>query len=290
MKVQILTFAFLATLTASAQRGWQLGFEINPGYYTMLNDADKMADPIIIAFDNPELLSAPRAWAVGAKAFYGFTDNIGLQTGLRYSWARQDYTHGRGDLPGGGTEIGTISTELNYLQVPLLFSWNAESKSGTRFYVSVGLAPAWQFWYYENNSKTVNSSNLSTSRTVTSTSTFRGVSRQNIVNGIKDSYNEKVFWDRADGMYKDINLFFAAEAGLLVPLNKGWHFNLALTYYQSLISPDNIESWKWEDDKYTRNEIPPTDSQIDNPTKFDRPKTTLMTIGISLGLLYEFDW
>ena len=228
MKVKILTLVLLATLSTAAQEGWQLGFEVSPGYYTMLNEMDKNADQIIIAFDNPELLSAPRAWAVGAKAFYGFTNNIGLQTGLRYSWARQDYTYGYEGLPSGSIN-GTISTELNYLQIPLLFSLSSESKSGTWFYVSVGVTPAWLIWYYENN--TLNwRGGIEQIITVTNTSTYRGFYRTDVENGIEDKYAEKVEWSRKDGMYNDFNLFFSAEAGFKMPLNNGWLFNLAFNY------------------------------------------------------------
>lgn len=72
--------------SVSAQSGWQIGFEVAPGYYSMRIDMDKNADPEIISVDSSEIFSASRTWAIGANAFYGFTNSIGLQTGLHYSW------------------------------------------------------------------------------------------------------------------------------------------------------------------------------------------------------------
>jgi hypothetical protein len=288
-----VSFLLVLTLVAAqswAQRGWVVGVEISPSYYTMLNDMDQNADPLILAYADYDILSAPRGWAGGFKAFYGFTESLGLQTGLRYSWGRQDYTHGRGDVPSGGTDIGTISTELNYLQIPILFSWNTENESELRFYVSAGVAPAWLAWFYELNAKTYNSAGLLSTYEIKNTPTTRSFYGITIRDGvIEDERSSSTVQGKRD-MYNNFNLFLAAETGLRVPLNRGWQFNVALTYYQSLLNPDNIDSYRWEDDKYTRNEVPPTDSNVEYPTKYDRPKTTLLSIGLSLGLLYEFDW
>jgi hypothetical protein len=288
-----VSFSLVLTLVAAqswAQRGWVVGVEISPSYYTMLNDMDQNADPLILAYADYDILSTPRGWAGGFKAFYGFTESLGLQTGLRYSWGRQDYTHGRGDLQGVGTEIGTISTELNYLQAPLLLSWNTEKESGLRFYVSAGVAPAWLTWFYEGYAielKTIFEYYVNyINNTSRSRDFYSRFERAGVVESERSSSTKP---DKRD-MYNNFNLFLAAETGLRVPLNRGWQFNVAFTYYQSLLNPDNIDSYRWEDDKYTRNEVPPTDSNVEYPTKYDRPKTTLLSIGLSLGLLYEFDW
>jgi hypothetical protein len=288
-----VSFSLVLTLVAVqswAQRGWVLGVEISPSYYTMLNDMDQNADPLILAYADYDILSAPRGWAGGFKAFYGFTESLGLQTGLRYSWGRQDYTHGRGDLQGGGTEIGTISTELNYLQVPMLFSWNSESKSGTQFYISVGVSPAWLAWFYEGYSRKLNTGSKFSWTYIKNTSTEREFNARVENNGVVELERSSSTEEGERDMYNNFNLFLAAETGLRVPLNRGWQFNVAFTYYQSLLNPDNTDSYRWQVDKYTRNEVPPTDSNVEYPTKYDRPKTTLLSIGLSLGLLYEFDW
>jgi hypothetical protein len=287
MKVQILTFTLLATLAATAQRGWQLGLEVNPGYYTMLNEVDKRADPEKIAYDNPELLSAPRAWATGLKAFYGFTESIGLQTGLRYSWSRQDYKYGFGDK-GIATQFGTISAEINQQQLPVMFSWNGESKSGTRFYASVGMAASWIFTFYTNNSFSWNAPDLSIHSTIINDRYVRYFNYQVIQNGqiSETSSTENSKESENNSFYKPFNLFFTAEAGFRIPLNDGWHFNVAINYYQSLLNPDNTSSVRWLPLQYTMNET----TSVEGKTAQDRPKSTMMTIGVSLGLLYEFDW
>lgn len=287
MKVQILTFTLLATLTATAQRGWQLGFEVNPGYYTMLNEADKTADPEKIAYDNPELLSAPRAWATGVKAFYGFTESVGVQTGLRYSWSRQDYTYGFGDK-AIATQFGTISAEINQLQLPLMLSWNGESKSGTRFYASAGIAASWIFTFYTNNTLNGIFPDLSYQVTIINNRYERFFSSRITQNGQVSeslSYKNSKAYDN-NSFYKPFNLFFTAEAGFRIPLNDGWHFNVAVNYYQSLLNPDNTSSARWLPLQYTMNET----ASVEGKTAQDRPKSTMMTFGISLGLLYEFDW
>ncbi len=288
MKNSFIVFAFFAVLTAAAQRGWQLGFEAGPGYYTMLNEMDKNADPKIIAYNNPELFSTPHAWAAGAKFLYGFADNFSLQTGLRYTWGKQDYTAGMGKTHNG-YDNQTISTELNYLQLPLMLAASVESNSGSRFYASVGFAPAWLFAYYENQTLDKQSSDTRIFFVVTNTVKERSTYNYRLYDGV-ESIEERTNSNKPDRLYKTFNLFFNAEAGFLVPLQNGWQFNIAVNYSQSLFNPDNVESDLWEVDKYTRNEMPYDSAQIEEPTKYDRPKTTLMTIGISLGLLYELDW
>lgn len=283
----LLVIAINFAVTATAQRGWQVGFEVNPGYYMMLNEADKTADPEKIAYNNPELLSAPRAWATGVKAFLGFTESIWVQTGLRYSWSRQDYTYGYGDK-GIASQFGTISAAISQMQLPVMFSWNGESRSGTRFYASAGVAASWFYAFYTNNSYSWNAPDLSIHSTIINDRYVRYFNYQVLQNGqvSESSSSENSKDSENNSFYNPFNLFFAAEAGFRVPINNGWHFNVAINYYQSLLNPENTSSSRWNPIQYTMNET----ASVEGKTAQDRPKSTMMTFGISLGLLYEFDW
>lgn len=284
----LICLGCLLVLVTNAQRGrgWLLGFEINPSYYTMLNEADKDADANTLNYENPSLTEAPRAWALGVKAVYNFTEQIGLQTGLRYSWGSQDYTY-REINTSTLTSRGSILTELNYVQVPIMFSWSPISTSQSRFYVSVGVAPAYLVWYYEQNNYYYKGS-----YELISTNAYNNNSIYNYLKLNSDvrSNNNDYRGDSEYRMYHLFNLFVAAEMGMRFELQRGWQFQVGLNYYQSLFNPDNVDGKLWDSFKYTRNENPVQISGEELPTKDQRPKTTLMSIGFTIGLVYDFNW
>ncbi len=287
-KVLILVIAFLCFNLAKAQEGWQLGFEINPNYYMMLNETDKNAKPNVLSVTVPDVLEAPRGWAFGTKAFYNFNDYIGLQTGLRYSWGRQDYTSGYGEVDLGATEEGSVTTELNYLQMPIMFSVSTNGGYSTKFYASIGVAPSYLIAYYEKvvydlkdpfretyyYFSVIDKGNDQIQYSYTQT----GTEIEELT--VERSYESK------DAMYKQFGLFAVLEAGFLFDLNDEWAFNLGANSYVSLLQVDNIESYRWPESKFTRSRMGPNEV---GETKYTRAKTTLMHIGVTFGLIYTFD-
>jgi hypothetical protein len=276
-----------------AQENWQLGFELNPSYYMMLNETDNSAPPDVLKVTVPDVLGAPRGWAVGAKAFYGFNEHIGIQTGLRYSWGRQDYsfTYPTPDPTFVPLPDGSITTELNYLQLPLSFQYQVTNKFDDVFYFSAGVAPAWLFHYYEQYI------------TYRHTPVFPPDGRYQVT--VQTDINEDVSWVRStdgtvddeytndfvqDWLYQRFVLFGVAEIGYKRYFKNGLGLNVGLNSNVSLTEPEarsggrSFNPWSYGG-KYKKGRSDFTEDTID-----DRAKTTLLFVGVTVGLVYNFDW
>jgi hypothetical protein len=294
VKRSIATLLLLALMHFGfAQEGWQLGFELNPSYYMMLNATDNNAPPDVLRVTVPIIIEAPRAWAIGAKAFYGFNEHLGIQTGLRYSWGRQDYTF---DYPNPDPAFiklpdGSITTELNYLQLPLSFQYQLINKFDDVFYFSAGVAPAWLFHYYEQYI------------TYTHTTVFPPDGKYEVT--VQTDINNDVRWTRSvDGqiteeyenednliwLYQKFMLFSVAEIGYKRYFNNGWGLNFGFNGYTSIVNPENhvaLENRSTSlsfDGKYKKSRSDKTGDTIE-----DRARTTLLFVGFTIGLVYNFD-
>jgi hypothetical protein len=284
----------VGTTGTFAQEKWQLGFELNPSYYMMLNATDNNAPPDVVRVTVPNILEAPRAWAVGAKVFYGFNEHIGIQTGLRYSWGRQDYsfTNPTPDPTFVALPDGSITTELNYLQVPICFQYQITNKFDDVFYLSAGVAPAWLFHYYEryvHYRHTLTFPPDGRFQETIQTDVNNDVSWTRSVDGtITESYDNEnnLVW-----LYQKFVLFGMAEIGYKRYFNNGWGLNIGLNSYVSLIEPENRSAPARRstsltfDGKYKKERSDNTGDTID-----DRAKTTLLFVGVTVGLVYNFDW
>lgn len=291
MQFRVVLIICFVLNQAKAQEGWQLGFELNPSYYMMMNETDNNAPPEVLKVVVPDILDAPRGWALGAKLFYGFNEHIGIQSGLRYSWGRQDYTftYPNPDPTFVKLPDGSITTELNYLQLPISFQYQIINKFDDVFYVSAGLAPAWLMHYYEQY------------KTYRHTSTWPPDGL--FMETVQTDTDEKVNWTRKINgeivetyqsdfeypwLYKRFMMYVFSEIGYKRYLENGWGLNIGLSSYISLKNPESLASRSTSltfDGKYKKGR-----SDYSGDTINDRAKTTLLAIGLSFGLVYNFDW
>lgn len=292
MKMTLSVFILGLTLTTTAQEGWQLGFELNPSYYMMLNETDNSAPPDVVIVTVPNILGAPRGWATGAKAFYGFNEYIGIQTGLRYSWGRQDYSFVYPNADPNYVDLpdGSITTELNYLQLPISFQFQLRTRYDDVFYFSAGVAPAWLFHYYEQYKTYSHTSSfppdglieVTTQTDINSDVHFLRTLGGNTIYEYNNDFVQ--VW-----LYQKFVLFGVAEIGYKRYFNNGWGFCIGVNNYVSLSEPEVRSGARsfpsWQQGKYKKGRSDYTGDTID-----DRAKTSLLAVGITIGLVYNFDW
>ncbi len=260
----------------------------------MLNETDNGAPSDVVIVTVPNVLGAPRGWAAGAKAFYGFNEYMGIQTGLRYSWGKQDYSfvYSNADPNYVDLPIGSITTELNYLQLPVSFQFQYANKYDDVFYFSAGVAPAWLFHYYEQYKTYSHTSSFPPDGLIVST-TQTDVNYQvswirSISGNTVEAYSDNNVYE---WLYQKFTLFGITEIGYKRYFQDGWSINLGLNGYLSLINPENHSALDTRSSsltfggKFKKGRSDNTGDTID-----DRAKTTLLAVGLTIGVVYNFDW
>ena len=122
MKIYLaLVFTAVVSLSAIAQKGLEIGLDVMPQTYWIMNSTD---------FDLGSTLDHKASFGVayGVHVGLNFTNTMGLQTGFLYSAQGQKYKWTNGDY----------SQELTYIKVPLLLKFNGNPDNGAYFIGMIG--------------------------------------------------------------------------------------------------------------------------------------------------------
>jgi hypothetical protein len=124
-------FALVASNTAFAQRGWQVGMFALPQYSIMYNATD-MSSPKDVYGYRPTF-----GVGVAFLAGYGFTNNLGLRANLMFSDQGQSNTY---VLPNEELKLTeyTRDLRLRYLKLPILFRWNSDPEKKAAATIETG--------------------------------------------------------------------------------------------------------------------------------------------------------
>ncbi|MCS7073495.1 MAG: PorT family protein [Bacteroidia bacterium] len=129
IKLLALT-SLLFSGVAVAQQGLHLSARIMPQGTMIINDDDMAAD------DRLNYVAPNFGFAFGFTAGYHFNDNLGAEIGVMYSGQKQKYKGE--DRTATSTTNSEWTTSLNYIKIPIAFTFNSNPDANVMFHGFIG--------------------------------------------------------------------------------------------------------------------------------------------------------
>jgi hypothetical protein len=208
---------------------------------------------------------------------------IGLSSGLRYVYSRQDYKQATGDIVYSHYENYYTTKEV---QLPILLSIGTSNQDNVRFYGNVGFGLNYRLSYTERLALTtkgpeVYSWSQQYEGTMYTQASSRGEGASNAIS--------------IDKMYKDFNLIGILETGVTRTFDNGIGLNIAFQFQCGITNPENREAqfdyipegYKPDRLWYTPNGTKWWPNQVEDDV---RPQTFPMHFGVLFGVYYQFGY
>jgi hypothetical protein len=273
-------FGLFGPNNAAAQENWRLGIEATPSYFMMYNKTDWAYD---FRYPVKQEVFDIKGFSGGIRLSVDLTEYIGITTGLRYVYARQDYKQS-GDQAYSFYENYFTTSEL---QMPLLFTLGTSNRDDFRFYTSLGIGFNYRLSYIE----TLNNTTVSPFGTSTVNRKYEG-SLFSYSNTYGEGSSASIVIDR---MYKDFTIVGIAEIGITRTFKNGIGFNAAFQYQCGITNPENREAQFYD---IPEGYVPDRLWHTINGTKWwpeysekdIRPQTFPMHFGLLFGVYYQFGY
>jgi Outer membrane protein beta-barrel domain len=286
----IALICFANVVVAAAQEGWSVGVIANPSYYWLYNQNDFTAERPVMYPVNP---SAPNSFTGGAEIAYNFAENFGVKSGLNYSTNLQKYGAGTEEYRKTNT-IVDYSSQLNYLQLPILFTANTthdDDENRLSLFGEVGIVNAFLLSYKETiNLQTINDPTEYGLWTDNNGTVNYDYFRQNatFTSGV---YSGDWFYNRFDiSLYGGLGLRYFINENIGIDLRLNGQYGLLNTdnLTGKAINDSGIEFQRWYDSKSTKYQFTIIRGVNDNTRLSDRQATHNIKTGITIGVSYHF--
>lgn len=216
----LLAVYMLCQHTASAQKGFHLGFKAAPQTTWLRNQNDADAN---------SSLDYDYKWGFSSGIFggYHFSDHIGVELGFLFSGQGQKWKGSyKSPLETTTHDIKGV-TKLNYFKMPLLFEFNTSPDAGTMFSFFVGPQASFLLSSKEEHSydgftdiQIDGVNGTITDRTLNQTMTFQ----------FNESQFKKTLFDAVAGMGVDFKI------------NDQIHFNVNVRFDYGLTNAENTDA------------------------------------------------
>jgi hypothetical protein len=274
-------FGLFGPNNAAAQENWRLGIEATPSYFMMYNKTDWAND-----FQYPvgSDIFDVKGFAGGLRLSVDLNEYLGLASGIRYVFSRQDYKQATGDDSYSFYENYFTSNEL---QLPMQLTIGTSNHNDFRFYGSIGLGLNYRLSYIEKLA-------------FTTKSPFD-------IYSVLNQYEDEIFQVRStfeegfeatidiDRMYKDVTLSALIETGITRTFESGLGINIALQYQCGIVNPENRTAQFYDiPDGFAPRRlwhtIDGTKWRRDLVEEDVRPQTFPMHFGLLFGVYYQFGY
>lgn len=257
----LLTFALILILPRNVYS--QQGFYIQPFFmyqYTNLANNKDHYNP------NFDFVTTYKP-AYGIRAIYNFTNAVGFETGVKYSAQGQKY---KGNISVDGNTGRTVNQnytsdlKLNYIQVPLMLSFNSllanidEDQDPLYMSIAAGI----QLDFLKDASMTLDP-------------------------GI-DSFSIKypLAQSQFKSLFNNVNISFIGNVSLNWQLNHGWQINITLFGSKTLDDVEN-KDFKFDKTKYPLEYQFPVSIKKEAVTADVRYKAKNIVYGLMIGVSYR---
>lgn len=202
--------------------------------------------------------------AFGLKAIYNFTNAVGFETGLKYSYQGQKYS-GFVDIDGntGDSNVSYNSElKLNYIQVPLLLTFNSlvsnidDEKDALYMTIAMGV----QLDFLQNASMSI-SPDIDWTKYPNAQSQFKN-------------------------LFNSVNISFAGNVSLNLQLNHGWQINAGIFGSKTLDDVEN-KDFKFDKTQYPLEYQFPVTVKKEAVTTEVRYKAMNVVYGLMVGISYR---
>jgi hypothetical protein len=268
----------LNTTKVHAQENWQLGIEITPSYYMLLNNSDKNA--FYYSTKQPELFDI-KGFTGGIRMSVDFGEYLGIMTGIRYSYGRQDYAPNVNWLVSDFNQY----TVQNYLQIPLMLTLGTNNGYNSRFYGSVGVSLGYLLNYVER---------VDFINDVNQEFTLNEYRNQEYTS-ISYSSNYQRLILRSDNQYETIQVNGLLELGYKWNFDNGLVFNLGVQSQIGITNPENRDAELYDiPDGFSPHVLWNNNLGEKWYNVYDeiveRAPTRVLHVGILIGLYYQFGY
>jgi hypothetical protein len=249
----------------------QQGFYLQPfgmyQYVTLANNKDHYGNTNAAPRRHFELVNTYKP-AYGIRVIYNFTNAVGFETGLKYSAQGQKY---KGDIIVDGNTGDTVNQnytselKLNYLQIPLMLSFNSllaninDEQDPLYMSIAVGI----QLDYLQNASMTVSP----------------GIDSFSLKYPNAESQFQKLF--------QSFNISFVGNISLNWQMKHGWQINTTAFFSNSLEDVEN-KDFTFDKTQYPLEYQFPVSVKKEAVSSEVRYKAKNLVTGIMLGVSYRF--
>jgi hypothetical protein len=267
----VLCFLLLPPRQAYSQQGFYLQPFFMYQYVTLANNKDHYSNSNASPRRHFQLVNTYKP-AYGLRMIYNFSNAVGFETGIKYSEQGQKY---KGDIIVDGNTGDTVNNgnpkdftselKLNYLQIPLMLSFNSilaninDEQDPLYMSIAVGI----QLDYLQNASMTVNP-------------------------GI-DSFSLK--YPNAESQFQNLfhsfNISFVGNLSLNWQMKHGWQINTTLFFSNTLEDVEN-KDFKFDKTQYPLEYQFPVSVKKEAVSTEVRYKAKNLVTGIMLGVSYRF--